>query len=185
VTRRKYPSFDKMIVAAKEIVALWPDHGPVLIGGMAMQMYGSPRLTEDVDLAAKSTVYVKGGMPLSFGGVRTKASNGIEVDIIERSDKWSRLYTAAINASRVDEETSLRYVSAEFLATIKMASGREKDLQDLTFLLTSDGFNYKACEILVDEFLGPYAVDDLVALNDEAIWEKSRRDAGKPTRRRR
>ena len=60
--------------AAAEVGALAKQEGVrvALIGGFALQHYGSDRLTGDIDFAADSVLEgLPSGPPLSFGGVQT------------------------------------------------------------------------------------------------------------------
>jgi hypothetical protein len=178
---QSFPSFEKLIAAATEIC----DHCDevVIVGGLAMQFWGSPRLTADVDLAATEVpTDIDGrltfGAELSFGGVRTVASNQVPVDVIVRDDEWSDLYEEAIDHAEDVDGAPAPVVSPEYLVAMKMVAGRPKDEQDVRFLvlLDDDAFDMKECEEIVRDFLGAYAVKELRAIVEEAKWRKGKGD---------
>jgi hypothetical protein len=147
----------------------------VLIGGYALQFYGSDRLTGDVDIAAnKPVLALPQGKPLSFGGAQTKAPNGVPVDFVLRSDVYAPLYRAAIGQAHEYRGAPILIATAEFLAAMKMAAGRTKDMADLEFLLSSSVLDVPATRRIVHRYLGPYAVDEFNRLVDEAAWKASR-----------
>lgn len=171
-----FPSSDKLLDAAREFQAKLTKSA--LLGGLAMQLYGSSRLTADVDIAAAKLPPKTKGRALSFGGVRTKASNGIEVDIIVRDDDWEELYEAACyHAVMID---GLRVVTKEYLAVIKMAAGRPKDDIDAKFLLSlpGDQFDVREGYRIAKHFLGAYGAKDYRQLLAIAVWEKSQESDG-------
>lgn len=148
----------------------------LLVGGLAMQHYGSDRLTGDLDFAARK---VPKELPvlgtLSFGGVQTSTPSGVPVDFIVRGDDYAELYRDAILASPVVPELGVRVVLPEYLAAMKMAAGRDKDFLDLKFLLSQEGLVDAAkARVIVRKHLGPYAAREFDSLVDEAAWLKSR-----------
>jgi hypothetical protein len=98
-----------------------------LIGGVAMEVYGSDRLTKDVDFAAE--MYVP-GMPilreLPYGGFASETSRGQPVDVVVRDDEYADLYRSAIYDS-INMDLPVKVVTPEHLAALKMAAGRGKD----------------------------------------------------------
>lgn len=144
----------------------------VVVGGLAMQSYGSDRLTGDLDLLAETVpvmVHKFKATYLSFGGVRF-VMNGVPVDIIVRNDDLRALYRDAYEKAL--DETTTRVVSLEHLAVMKMAAGRSKDMLDLEFLLTHPRANYASIKALAVRFLGWYAGKELDVLRSEAEWKK-------------
>lgn len=132
-----------------------------LAGGCAMQIYGSDRLTADVDLLADRYPEVTREGLLSFGGIKTTATNGAPVDYIVRDDAETELYDAAIDAARAVPGVPVPVVTVPYLGAIKLAAGRGKDIQDLEFLLREHPASFKAMRALVAKYIGDYAVDDL------------------------
>jgi hypothetical protein len=132
-------------------------------------------LTNDVDLIASSADSLRGFTePLSFGGRRGRASNKVEVDVIVRNDKWTDLYAAALNSAEVIEDAPIAIARPEYLLVMKMIARRDKDEQDVMFLLTEDVIDCQRCRKIVEKFLGAYAVDDFDALCEEAEWLKQK-----------
>ncbi len=126
-----------------------------------MQIYGSDRLTADVDLLASPCPEVARKGLLSFGGVKTTAKNGAPVDYIVRNDAEMDLYDAALEAARIVPGIPVPVVTVPYLGAIKLAAGRGKDVQDLEFLLRAYPSSFKALRAVVAEYIGDYAVDDL------------------------
>lgn len=171
VAAKAFPSFDVLIAAAEELADDVPD--ATLAGGLAMQIWGSPRLTADVDLVADHTP-ARSGLSLSFGGWRGTASNGVQVDVIVRDDEWADLYTDAFNSAETVEGSPLPVITPEYLVAMKMVAGRPKDEADVRFLVLTDDFDMETCRSIVRRHLGKYAVGDLRTIVDEAKWRRSR-----------
>lgn len=84
-------STDTGLEAAAEIgkVAAVENIEWALVGGVAMYLYGSPRLTKDVDIIASKIVSLKANAPLTFGGNNYTIEVGkykVAVDWIVRND---------------------------------------------------------------------------------------------------
>lgn len=148
----------------------------VLIGGAMLQLLGSDRLTKDVDFAADDMVEgIEILGQLDFGGVSGKTPSGVPVDLVVRNDKYERLYEASMDHAARVEGVPIPVVTPEFMIAMKMAAGRPKDDVDLEFLLlNSDADTLYKARVVVERFLGPYAVDDLDRLRDEAEWQRER-----------
>jgi hypothetical protein len=174
--RTTFPSFDKLIEAAGEFATL--TEGPIAIGGgLAMQFWGSPRLTADVDLVAHELpTGAPPGAALSFGGLRTRAANGVPVDVIVRADDWADLYDEALDHAVDVDGAPAPVVTPEYLVAMKMVAGRPKDEEDVRYLVLTEDFNMAACEVVVEEHLGKYATKELRAAVEEAKWRESREE---------
>ncbi len=108
-----------------------------LIGGLAMYLYGSPRLTKDVDIIASKNVSLEANAPLTFGGNNYTVEVGkykVAVDWIVRSDGYAKYYRAALKEAVVFPN-GMRLVSPEWLVILKIFAGRQKDYDDAVFLL--------------------------------------------------
>jgi len=108
-----------------------------LVGGIAMYLYGSPRLTKDVDIIASNVVSLKANAPLTFGGSNYVIEVGkykVAVDWIVRSDGYAKYYRAALEEAVVFPNR-MRLISPEWLVILKMFAGRQKDYDDAIFLL--------------------------------------------------
>jgi hypothetical protein len=107
-----------------------------LVGGVAMSFYGSPRLTQDVDVISSATVGIKAERKLGFGGerYRTKVGNkNVAVDWIVRDDTAKKFYEKAL--TEATEVSGLPIITPEWLVILKYIAGRFKDQQDGVFLL--------------------------------------------------
>ena len=108
-----------------------------LAGGLAMHLYGSDRLTKDVDIIASQQLSLTPKHQLSFGGVSYTLQVGkyeVPIDWIVRNDGYQKYYRAALrDALRLPN--GLRVVTPEWLIILKINAGRQKDLDDIVFLL--------------------------------------------------
>jgi len=164
--------------AANQIVSYAKRHRVrvALVGGLALQRYGSPRLTGDVDFVASAPLP---GVPklrtLSFGGEGVKAPNGVPVCVIRRADAYRRLYVSAL--AHVTSLDGLPIVPLEYIAAMKLAAGRTKDIADLEFLISARKLDLPRTREIIHEYVGGrYAVDSFDAIVMEIEWK---RKAGK------
>lgn len=119
-------------VAARENVA-W-----ALAGGLAMYLYGSPRLTKDVDIIASNYLSLAADAQLSFGGSHYEIEVGkykVTVDWIVRSDGYAKYYRKALEEA-VALPNGVSIITPEWLVVLKMFAGRQRDLDDAIFLLS-------------------------------------------------
>jgi len=108
-----------------------------LTGGLAMYLYGSPRLTKDVDIIASKNVSLEANAPLTFGGNNYTVEVGkykVAVDWIVRNDGYAKYYRGALKEAVVFPN-GMRLVSPEWLVILKIFAGRQKDYDDAVFLL--------------------------------------------------
>jgi hypothetical protein len=153
-----------------------------LIGGAALQVFGSDRLTKDVDFAVdgvpSAITRIHRGIvapsPLSFGGIKGETASGVPVDLVVRADKYRRLYETAIGLAERVDGVPVPVVRPEFLIAMKMVAARPKDEIDLVFLVLDSGADLGKAKAIVEEFLGPYAADDLARIHEEAEWRRQR-----------
>ncbi len=132
-----------------------------LAGGLAMYLYGSPRLTKDVDIIASKDLSLTPQHKLGFGGSSYTLQVGryaVQVDWIVRNDGYQKYYRAALKDA-VKLPNGLRVVTPEWLAILKLNAGRQKDLDDIVFLLRQ--------EKLVDR---PTVKQNVVATASEDTW---------------
>ena len=97
--RKRFLSTEALDRAANELAGLAREQGirAAVVGGLAMQLYGSDRLTMDVDFIADRSVQgpaVKD--KVAFGGDKLVTSEGIPVDWIVRADAYGALYSEAL-----------------------------------------------------------------------------------------
>jgi len=108
-----------------------------LVGGMAMYLYGSPRLTKDVDIIASNYVSLKANAPLTFGGSNYIIEIGkykVAIDWIVRNDGYAKYYKAAL-ADAIAMPKGYKLISPEWLVILKMFAGWQKNYDDIVFLL--------------------------------------------------
>jgi hypothetical protein len=147
-----------------------------LIGGYALQLYGSPRLTGDIDVASDRMILrLPKGKHLSFGGFQTTAPNGTPVDVVIRSDGYESLYEEAIVTAREMRDIDLPVALTEYLAAMKMIPNRGKDEADLEWLIMEKKIKIRKTRDIILRHLGRYAADEFDLTVDEAKWRASRR----------
>lgn len=109
-----------------------------LVGGLAMHLYGSDRLTKDVDVIADNLLNISPILGhLKQGGVRYEVETGdrkVSVDWIIRRDEAKKYYDQAL-AEAVSLE-GIPIISPEWLVILKYIAGRFKDTEDAIFLLS-------------------------------------------------
>jgi hypothetical protein len=106
-------------------------------GGLAMHLYGSPRLTKDVDIIASQHLSLTPQHQLSFGGSSYTLQVGkytVQIDWIVRNDGYQKYYRAALKEA-IELSNGLRIVTPEWLVILKLHAGRQKDFDDIVFLL--------------------------------------------------
>ena len=172
--RRRFLSIDDLDGAAREVLSHAVAEGRLIAGagGYAMQVYGSDRMTADLDVLSDGPLSaLTCDRSLSFGGSSCRTSTGIPVDVIVRHDDYQALYDEALAGAQVVEDAPIRIVRPEHLAVIKLAAGRPKDESDLLFLagvMTADEID--AAREFARRFLGRYGLDDLDSRIAEAAW---------------
>jgi hypothetical protein len=112
-----------------------------LVGGIAMHLYGSLRLTNDVDVVASAVLPLKAEKRLGFGGRRYRVKVGrklIPVDWIVRDDTARKFYESALHDA-YKLPSGLPIVTPEWLIILKYIAGRFRDQQDAVYLLKQKG----------------------------------------------
>ena len=113
-----------------------------LAGGIAMHLYGSSRLTKDVDVISLKRLSLKAVRPIGFGGESYEVLVGkkkVHIDWIVREDNYRGYYVQALKDAATLKD-GLRIITPEWLAILKYIAGREKDLSDIIFLLKKNGY---------------------------------------------
>ena len=108
-----------------------------LAGGIAMHLYGSPRLTKDVDVVSEEFLSIEGKHRLSFGGISYEVKVGkkiVTVDWIVRNDDFIEYYRQALEDA-VKLPNGMKVLTPEWLLILKSIAGRGKDRDDAVFLL--------------------------------------------------
>lgn len=108
-----------------------------IAGGLAMHLYGSPRQTKDVDIIASKDISLTARHRLTFGGCSYTLQVGkytVQIDWIVRSDSHREFYRQALKEA-IRLPNGLRVITPEWLVILKYNAGRQKDLDDIVFLL--------------------------------------------------
>ncbi|MDQ3130433.1 MAG: hypothetical protein M3Q99_06695 [Acidobacteriota bacterium] len=111
-----------------------------LAGGLAVILYGSDRLTKDVDIIASKKLPLKSEGNLVQGGERYKvktAKRTVAVDWITRNDEAKKFYQQALKDAVMIADTPI--LTPEWLVILKYIAGRFKDQEDGVFLLRKKG----------------------------------------------
>lgn len=154
----------------------------VLLGGVALQAYGSPRLTKDIDFALPSPFPDVPGFkrvgPLNFGGDAYVSPEGAQVDLIVRNDEYASLYEEVITNSTMTDE-GIQIATPEYLAATKFAANRDKHLLDLKWMLKQPGLvDIAALKNLVYRLVGgKFAQEALQRILDEVELDLRRGDS--------
>jgi len=165
----------ELYTAAQQINAIAHNENRrvALIGGLAMQIYGSPRLTSDIDIVVGKPV--RGLRPesnLTFGGYQSTTPNGVPVDVVIRDDDYAPLYEAALNHAVIRRGIPIRIVRPEYLAAMKLAADRPKDTFDLDFLITESPIDLTKTLRIVRKYMGVYGAQEFQSRVDIAKWKK-------------
>jgi hypothetical protein len=114
-----------------------------LVGGIACLLYGSDRLTKEVDIIALSRLPVPRSIvagQLQQGGERYNIETEkqtVSVDWIIRNDEAKRYFQEALK--EVVLIKNLPVLTHEWLVILKHIAGRFKDQEDAIFLLRQKG----------------------------------------------
>lgn len=114
-----------------------------LVGGLAMNLYGSDRLTKDIDVIADKLLPLPQSQivgKLKQGGERFNAETAkkiVSVDWIIRSDVFKTMFGQALKSAV--EIDGVPVLTPEWLVILKFIAGRFKDQEDAVFLLSRNG----------------------------------------------
>jgi hypothetical protein len=134
-------SGDEAIEAIEKVGALAAENNIdwAVCGGIAMVIYGSPRLTKDIDIIASRRLPLEPHKIKAFlkqGGenflIETE-KRAVPVDWILRSDEAKKLYQSALSDAVLINEIPI--ITPEWLVILKYIAGRFKDQEDCIFLL--------------------------------------------------
>ncbi len=131
-----------------------------LCGGLAMIIYGSPRLTKDIDIIAARRLPLPPEQIISYlkqGGEHFRiqtSSQSVPVDWILRGDEVRKFYQAAL--AEVVKIEGLPLLTPEWLVILKYFAGRFKDQEDGIYLLSQEDLvNRKKIRELVLKYGSP------------------------------
>jgi len=170
-------SIEQIEHGLREVAGLTEQHGvrALLVGGVAMQHYGSDRFTADLDFAADGPLPgLPSERPLTFGGYQSHTPGGVPVDWIVRSDDYQTVFAEALKHPTAAEGIPMPVVAPEYLIIMKMVARRRKDEVDLETLLELGVVDTEKALAIARRLLGPYAADDLKRHIELAEWNRSR-----------
>lgn len=171
----KLLSYDRLRETVKRIVEI--DRDAVLVGGFALSLYGSSRLTGDIDtIVDRVPNGYEDARRLSFGGVHA-VIDGVPVDFIKRQDDAAPLYEAARRWAVKLPGVPLCVARPEYMLAMKMYAGRKKDEADIEWMLRTGVVDRFLAEQVVREFLGVLAAKDLRLSFELADWMATRPEA--------
>ena len=114
-----------------------------LVGGLAMNLYGSNRLTKDINVIADKPLPIEQSRivgKLKQGGERFNAETDktvVSVDWIIRNDVFKSMFNEALkSAVRIND---VQILTPEWLVILKFIAARFKDQEDAVFLLSRNG----------------------------------------------
>lgn len=120
-------------------IAVENDIDWAVCGGIAMAIYGSPRLTKDVDIIASKRLPLDKSRIIGHlrqGGehfVVETESREVPIDWILRNDDFKAFYREALkDAVMID---NIPILTPEWLVILKFIAGRFKDQEDAVYLL--------------------------------------------------
>ena len=114
-----------------------------LVGGLAMNLYGSDRLTKDIDVIADKLLPMSEKQivgRLKQGGERYNTETDekiVTIDWIIRNDEFKPLFKEALKAAVKINDVPV--LTPEWLVILKFIAGRFKDQEDAVFLLSRNG----------------------------------------------
>ena len=117
--------------------------GWALVGGLAMNFYGSDRLTKDIDMISNQRLPIpkeKIVGQLRQGGERFQAETDkktVSVDWIIRNDEFKAMFQDALSESVKINDVPI--LTPEWLVILKFIAGRFKDQEDAVYLLSRKG----------------------------------------------
>jgi len=147
--------FDDVIAAAAEVEAFCKARGWrfCFIGGLAVQRWGTPRFTQDVDLTLVTGFgfeepYVDALLQRFTGRVRdarnfalqhrvllARTAGGVDLDIALGALSFEDGAVARATPWQVNEQVALTTCSAEDLLVHKVFAGRDRDWADVESIL--------------------------------------------------
>lgn len=169
---------NEAILSVKDMAAR-EGFSAALAGGVAMQVYGSPRLTKDVDFVVDAIPSDPGSFrkthPITFGGFSYLAPLGGKVDLIQRNDDYASLYSEAL-WSAVTTPDGVVVVSADHLAAMKFFAARDHDVLDLKWMLRQPGLvDVKKVAALVYKSMKQFGQERFLDFVDQTAVEDEMR----------
>lgn len=161
----------------RELAAARP--GPLAVmGGVAGQLYGTRRLTADIDVLALSPL---AGFPdhgplalndTSMCGYSSSTRTGIPLDVLLPGRDLRALAIEAIRAARTTAEVPVPVLRPEHWAAFKLMAARGKDEDDLKAAIQAGLLDTETTRRVIEKHLGLYARQEFDAIVSLARWEQ-------------
>lgn len=147
-----------------------------LIGGHAVAVHGTPRMTEDIDILTLpeyvddivDVLGIEVESPLTVGGVAGKTIGGLEIDVIAPDQKWVK----GALAMAVDTPHG-RVVSKPYLVLSKIwaSRGAQDDTDIVKIIQNMDWSEKDATKMLVREYFLSMSddIDQMIEIADLGI----------------
>jgi len=167
----------EQIEGALDEVAELADHSGAqvaLIGGVALQLYGSDRMTKDIDFVGDVEFegLIEPGR-VGIGGFKGKTSNGVQVDVLIGGD-YPSLRTATLENAEEVAGLPVRVARLEHILALKLVAGRQKDELDIKTMLMLGNADLELTREIIGEHVGKYAVGDFDSFVIEVAWRQKR-----------
>jgi len=172
---KRFLNADEIEAAIREVADLAEASGVkvALAGGCALQLYGSQRLTVDIDIVAERPIRgLRKIKPLTFGGYASETSAGTVIDVMIRNDDFEEAFDDALYFAAKRRGLPIRVVRPEHLAAMKMIADRGKDQVDLAWLVTSGTLDVVKTRKVIRKLLGPLPARDFENFATEQKWLK-------------
>lgn len=162
--------------ALKEVAELSAAAGVdvALVGGVALQLYGSDRFTKDVDFVGDGEF---AGLDdfgrLSLGGWKGTTSKGVRVDVLVKGE-FEGLYENVLRGARFEPDLGVKVARAEHIMAMKLVAGRGKDEEDIRIMLRLGDMDLDEARRFVRANLGQYAVKEFDSFVGEVEWQVER-----------
>lgn len=176
--KKKFLSPEVLAEGAYDIAVIAKRQGErvALVGGYALQLYNSPRLTGDLDVLSEhplNELPEKKDSALTFGGYQTVTPSKVPVDIIIRADDYAPLYETALSFAGRMRGVPLLVVQLEYILAMKYAIDRPRDHADVEFIIAYTKVNIEKATTIIRKFLGIYAAHEFQAHVKVTMWKKS------------
>lgn len=173
---KKFLSPEQIETALTEVAKIASDSGSeiALIGGVALQLYGSDRLTKDVDFVADC--YFDGltdVTEINIGGFQGKTQSGIPVDVLIGGE-YAKLRIASLSHAVNEPDLGVSVVALSYIMALKFVAGRAKDEEDIRTMLRLGAVDVLETLKVIRRYVGAYAEKSFQSVVEEAEWKRDR-----------
>lgn len=145
-----------------------------LIGGYALQFYGSRRLTGDLDIVSEHPLEeLREKKPLTFGGYQAVTKSKVPVDVVIRNDDYAPLYESALGFAVRARGLPIPIVRLEYILAMKYALDRPNDVADVKFIVAHSNVDIGNAASIIHKYLGFHTAHSFRHDVKVIKWEKS------------